>query len=110
MFDSLFTRTRNVAAAACNKVVSVCSSVCSVAKSTAKAWIIGGSVAIGALATQPVQAGATPTMTDIDFPIDPASIGTAVAAAGALVLLIVFGYKVGFGLVKKVLTRVHGAI
>jgi hypothetical protein len=63
-----------------------------------------------AASAAPAMAQTTPSMEAIEFPIDPASIGLAVAGAGATILLIVFGYKVGFGLVKRVLSRVHKAV
>ncbi len=47
-----------------------------------------------------------PAMPDITFPVDTASIGTKLAAAGATVLLIVFLYKVGFGYVKALFSKV----
>lgn len=42
-----------------------------------------------------------PTMDPIVFPVDLASIGTAIAAAGVAVLLIIFAYKVAFYFVRK---------
>lgn len=53
----------------------------------------------------------TPTqMESITMPVDPASIGVAIAGAGVTVLLIWFGYRTGFGLVKKLLGRMMKAM
>lgn len=41
-------------------------------------------------------------MFQVLFPIVPESIGAAVGAAGAVVLIIIFGFSIGFALVKKV--------
>lgn len=43
----------------------------------------------------------TPTMPTVTFPVTPASIATAIAAAGATILLLVFSTGIGFSLVKK---------
>lgn len=53
---------------------------------------------------------AAPTMGPIEFPIDIASVGTALAAAGAAILLIVFGLWVGFKLVKRLVRRATNAV
>ena len=49
-------------------------------------------------------------MTAIDFPIDTASIVTAVVGAGATLLLAYFGVRVGFSFVKKLLSRLHRSV
>ena len=62
------------------------------------------------LTLAPSAAATTPTMIPVPEVIDLESIGTEVGAAGAAALLIIFVWKVGFGLVKKVVRRVHGSI
>jgi hypothetical protein len=49
-------------------------------------------------------------MDSVSFPIDPASIGAAVAAAGAAALLVVFGWVVGFAFVKRLQSRVFASV
>ena len=67
--------------------------------------------AIGLVAAiTPVASASVPTMDAITFPVDVVSVGTAIAAAGVTVLLIWFGYKIAFGLVKKLLNRLHRAM
>ena len=51
-----------------------------------------------------------PSMTAVDFPIDAASIGTVVATAGATALLVIFGWVVGFRLIKAIMHRVKNAV
>lgn len=58
----------------------------------------------------PVASASVPSMAPITFPVDVVSVGTAIAAAGVTVLLIWFGYKIAFGLVKKLLNRLHRAM
>lgn len=66
--------------------------------------------AVAGLAALASPAFAAPTMDAIDFPIDIASVGTALAAAGAAILLIVFGLWVGFKLVKRLVRRATNAV
>lgn len=63
-----------------------------------------------AAAITPVASASVPSMEPITFPVDVFSVGTAIAAAGVTVLLIWFGYKIAFGLVKKLLNRLHRAM
>lgn len=73
-------------------------------------WAVVGA---GLAALVPVAAALaddTPTMGPISFPIQLTSIATSVAVAGGLVLIAYFGVKVGFALVKKLLTRLHRSV
>lgn len=49
-------------------------------------------------------------MPTITFPVDMTSIGTAVVAAGATLLLGYFGIKVGFSFARKLLSRLHRSV
>jgi hypothetical protein len=49
-------------------------------------------------------------MAAVTFPVSLASITTAVATAGGLLLLGYFGLKIGFSVAKKLLSRVKSAI
>ena len=69
----------------------------------------GAVIGTAALATSPA-AATPPSMSAIDFPIDTASIVTAVVTAGATLLLAYFGVKVGFSFVKKLLGRLHRSV
>ncbi len=51
-----------------------------------------------------------PSMAAVTFPVSLASITTAVATAGGLLLLGYFGLKIGFSVAKKLLSRVKSAI
>jgi hypothetical protein len=63
-------------------------------------------VAVAGLALLPSFALATtPTMDAVAFPIDTASIVTAVVGAGAAILVLYFGVRVGFRMVKSLLSR-----
>lgn len=53
--------------------------------------------------------GGPPDMPAITFPISTASIGTAIATAGATILFLVFGYKVGFRAVYALAAKVMSA-
>lgn len=57
-----------------------------------------------------VASATPPTMDPIAEVIDWASIGTAVSAAGATVLGIVFAISIGFRLVHKLKARVTRAV
>jgi len=51
-----------------------------------------------------------PTLDEITFPLDTASIALAIGTAGAGILLLVFGWKVGFRLVNKLMRRMTSGI
>jgi hypothetical protein len=51
-----------------------------------------------------------PTMPTVTYPIDTASIVTAITAAGVTVLLLSFGIHVAFGFAKKLFRRVKSAV
>ena len=51
-----------------------------------------------------------PTLDSITFPLDTASIALAIGTAGAGILLLVFGWKVGFKLVNKLMRRMTSGI
>jgi hypothetical protein len=51
-----------------------------------------------------------PVLPAIPEIIDYDSIATVIAAAGAVILLLVFGYTVGFGLVWKLMKRIRKVI
>lgn len=57
-----------------------------------------------------IASASPPSMPTITFPIDQASIGTAVATAGALILITTFGVMIGFKLVRKLTRRVTGSV
>lgn len=75
-------------------------------------WLLAALAAllVSFLGAVPAFAGGPPAMTAIEFPVDTASIVTAVVAAGGAILVLVFAWKVGFGLVKKLVRRLSGAI
>lgn len=52
----------------------------------------------------------TPTMPAIDLPIDASSIVTAVATAGATMLIAVIGVTIGFRLIRKLAKRATSAV
>lgn len=54
--------------------------------------------------------GGPPSMPAIEFPVDIASVASAIAVAGGLILLAVFGVAVGFALAKKLMRRIKGAV
>ena len=62
-----------------------------------------GLLAAPALATPP-------TMSAVAFPIDTAAIVSAVVTAGAAILILIFGVKVGFKMVWKLLNRTTKAV
>jgi len=72
-----------------------------------RAMVVAAVAGLAALSS-PVLAA--PTMDAIDFPIDIASVGTALAAAGAAILLIVFALWIGFKLVKRLVVRATNAV
>jgi len=51
-----------------------------------------------------------PSMPAITFPVDTASVVTALVTAGATILILVFGPKIGFGLVWKLMKRIRSSI
>lgn len=57
--------------------------------------------AIAGTAMSALAQSGPPAMGDVDFPVSPSSIGEKIAAAGAVILLIVFATAVGFILVKR---------
>lgn len=71
--------------------------------------VLGGVVGAGALASSAL-AGGPPAMDPVTFPIDPESVGTAIATAGGAILLIVFAVGIGFMLVKKLKKRLTSSV
>lgn len=71
---------------------------------------------IAAAAAVIVGAGAAPALADpvtmpaITFPIDTASIVTAIVAAGAALLIAVFGPMIGFKFVRKLVGRLGRSV
>ena len=68
------------------------------------------SVALASLGTFALAQGSPPTMPAITFPIDTASIVTAIATAGATLLILVFGVRVGFKFVWKLMRRTQSSV
>lgn len=75
-----------------------------------KAWVFVCAVLATLLAAPVAMAGGPPTMPAVTFPVDTASIATAIGVAGGTILLAVFGVVIGFSLVKKLFFRVKAAI
>jgi hypothetical protein len=50
------------------------------------------------------------TMDAITFPIEPESLGTAIAVAGGTMLVILFGVGIGFALVKALRGKLTKAV
>ncbi len=77
---------------------------------TSKATVCVALMAMAGMAA--VASAQTPTMDAITFPIDLASIVTAVVAAGVAVLLLIFAPKVAFKLIGQLvgwLSRLIGS-
>lgn len=68
-----------------------------------------GLVTLGIFAA-PSLAQTTPTMPEVDFPLDIASIVTAIGAAGATMLAAWAGLWVAFRLIRKLISRVGSAV
>lgn len=51
-----------------------------------------------------------PSMGAVEFPVDTASVVTAIATAGGTILVLYFGVRIGFSLVKKLFGRTQSSI
>ena len=74
-----------------------------------RALAVTGAVAGSAL-TASVASAQAPQMAAVPEVIEYASIATAVSAAGVAILLLVFGYRIGFGVVWSLLGKMSRAI
>lgn len=73
--------------------------------------LIAATAAIAAATAGTASAQYTPpTLDEITFPIDTASIATAIGTAGAALLLLVFGWRVGFKFVNKLMRRLTSSV
>lgn len=75
-------------------------------KAMAIATVVGGGVLLG---SQQAMAQ-TPTLDPIVFPIDVASIATAIGVAAGVILIAAMSTGLGFTLVKKLYAKLRGNI
>ena len=76
-----------------------------------KLALVGAAVVgAGAVAAPAAAQYTPPTLDNITFPIDTASVALAIGGAGAVILLAVFGWRVGFKLVNKLMRRLTSAV
>lgn len=102
----MFGKIREIGGAVARGAKRVAVAACRSAKRTAA--VVGGLVVglIGAHAS----AGGPPTMDAVEFPIDIASIATAISVAGAAILLSVFTVTIGFRLAKALFRHLSSGV
>lgn len=65
---------------------------------------------LAAFAASPVLAQSPPAMPAVTFPVDTASVVTVIVAAGATIMLLWFGPRLAFRLIRGLFRKLSGAV